>query len=98
VGSQIGIWLSYVGSCLSSAEPTCRPFLAFVALLAAAFGALTLTWLAYRALARRTAEEPGHAIKTAMPRSLVKARIQTALEPSREVSGRWVDPRGVAGA
>lgn len=45
----VGTWFGYVGACVVSPDVTCRPFLAFVALGAAAATALTLMLLAYRA-------------------------------------------------
>ena len=44
----IGTWFGYVGSCVVSPDATCRPFLAFVALGAAAAAALTLVLMSYR--------------------------------------------------
>jgi hypothetical protein len=41
-------WFAYVGSCLVAPDATCRPFLAFVLLGAAASAALTLVLIAYR--------------------------------------------------
>lgn len=43
-------WFGFVGSCVAGGGSACRPFLAFVALTAAAGAALTLLVLAYRAL------------------------------------------------
>ena len=51
----IGTWFGYVGACVASPDVTCRPFLAFFALLAAAAAALTLTLLAYQRAQRREA-------------------------------------------
>ena len=44
----IGTWFGYVGMCLVAPDATCRPFLAFLALGAAAAAALTLVLLAYK--------------------------------------------------
>jgi hypothetical protein len=44
----IGTWFGYVGSCVVSPDATCRPFLAFIALGAAAAAALTLVLMSYR--------------------------------------------------
>ena len=53
----IGTWFGYVGSCVVSPDATCRPFLAFVALGAAAAAALTLVLMSYRnALTRELAD------------------------------------------
>jgi hypothetical protein len=54
----IGKWLGYVGACMFVPDATCRPFLAFVALGAAACAALTLVLMAYRAAQQR---EPAQA-------------------------------------
>ena len=48
-----GKWFGYVGACLVVPDATCRPFLAFIALAAAATAALTLVLMAYRAAQRR---------------------------------------------
>jgi hypothetical protein len=58
-----------VGSCVAGAGSACRPFLAFVALTAAAGAALALLVLAYKALQKEQAREveqrrsTAHAIK-----------------------------------
>lgn len=44
----IGTWFGYVGSCLVAPDATCRPFLAFILMGAAASAALTLVIMAYR--------------------------------------------------
>src|SRR4051812_43273821 len=49
----VGKWFGYVGACMSAPDATCRPFLAFIALGAAACAALTLVVMAYRAAAAR---------------------------------------------
>ena len=51
----IGRWFGYVGACVFVPDATCRPFLAFIALGAAACAALTLVVMAYRAAGRRDA-------------------------------------------
>jgi hypothetical protein len=50
-----GTWFGYVGACVVAPDATCRPFLAFIALGAAASVALTLVLLAYRSASRRAA-------------------------------------------
>lgn len=45
----IGKWFGFVGACMFVPDATCRPFLAFVALAAAACAALALVLMAYRA-------------------------------------------------
>jgi Flp pilus assembly protein protease CpaA len=53
----IGTWFSYVGSCLVAPDATCRPFLAFILMGAAASAALTLVLMAYRSAQAREAAE-----------------------------------------
>jgi len=61
----VGKWFGFVGACMLVPDATCRPFLAFVALAAAACAALTLVVMAYRAAMRRTASlPPPEAIRT----------------------------------
>lgn len=66
--SLIGTWFGYVGACVASPDATCRPFLAFFALLAAAGTALTLMLLAYHREHRR------HAAEIEETRSLARAQ------------------------
>jgi hypothetical protein len=54
----IGKWFGFVGACMFVPDATCRPFLAFVALAAAACAALALVWMAYRAAAQRPDAAP----------------------------------------
>lgn len=49
----IGTWFGYVGSCVVAPHATCRPFLAFILLGAAASAALTLVIIAYRSAQTR---------------------------------------------
>ena len=51
--TTIGTWFGYVGACAVSADATCRPLLAFLALGAAAAAALALVVIAYRTGAAR---------------------------------------------
>ena len=53
----IGTWFGYVGSCLAAPDATCRPFLAFILMGAAASAALTLVIMAYRSAQAREAAE-----------------------------------------
>lgn len=53
----VGTWFGYVGSCLVAPDATCRPFLAFFALGAAASAALTLILMAYRSAQTRQASD-----------------------------------------
>jgi uncharacterized membrane protein YebE (DUF533 family) len=48
--ASIDAWFGFVGSCVAGGGSACRPFLAFVALTAAAGAALALLVLAYKAL------------------------------------------------
>ena len=62
--AAFGAWFGFVGSCVADAGPTCRPFLAFVALTAAAGAALALLVLAYKALQKDQAPiEHGGALR-----------------------------------
>jgi hypothetical protein len=54
----IGKWFGFVGACMLAPDATCRPFLAFVALAAAACAALVLVLMAYRAAAHRPDAAP----------------------------------------
>jgi hypothetical protein len=51
-------WFGFVGSCFASPSGACVPFLAFLALGAAAAAALTLILLAYRSAMNREKGEP----------------------------------------
>lgn len=53
----IGTWFGYVGSCLVTPDATCRPFLAFILMGAAAAAALTLVIIAYRSAQARQVVE-----------------------------------------
>ena len=54
----VGKWFGYVGACVFVPDATCRPFLAFFALGAAACAALTLVVMAYRATQQRDMVTP----------------------------------------
>jgi glutamine synthetase len=72
----IGRWFGYVGACMFAPDATCRPFLAFVALAAAACAALTLVLMAYRAAQQRdsaTAEPQGSRMEPVMPQRVQRA-------------------------
>ena len=77
-------WFGYVGSCVFSPDATCRPFLAFVALGAAASVGLVLLVVAYRRahdgemseLAAQRARSRGHQIHERVRRA-VPAAIRT---------------------
>jgi len=55
--SAIGMWFGFVGSCVAGSGTACRPFLAFVAITAAAGVALVLLVLAFRALQQEHAKQ-----------------------------------------
>ncbi|HEY0338311.1 MAG TPA: hypothetical protein VGC70_13300 [Burkholderiales bacterium] len=80
--AAISAWFGFVGSCVADAGPTCRPFLAFVALTAAAGVALALLVLAYKALQKdqapqfehgRTLSEPEMFERTQRPADITTA-------------------------
>jgi hypothetical protein len=77
----IGKWFGYVGACMFVPDATCRPFLAFVALGAAACAALALVVMAYRAAREREprdAVSPAHVSAAARaPRPFVPERRLT---------------------
>ena len=77
----IGKWFGFVGACVAGAGPACRPFLAFVALTAAAGAALALLVLAYRSLK----QEEAHAI----------ADMETAIDDKR-LEPQWRAPASAA--
>ena len=76
VGS-VGTWFGFVGACVAGSGPACRPFLAFVALTAAAGAALALLVLAYKSLQ----QDEAHAAKAAQP--------QPQPLPDRRVEPQW---------
>ena len=55
--SAIATWFGFVGSCVAGSGTACRPFLAFVAITAAAGVALALLVAAVRALQQEQARE-----------------------------------------
>jgi hypothetical protein len=57
--ASIDMWFGFVGSCVAGGGSACRPFLAFVALTAAAGAALALLLLAYKALQKDEARVTG---------------------------------------
>lgn len=74
----IGTWFGYVGSCLVAPEATCRPFLAFILLGAAASAALTLVILAYRSAHTRESaaiEERRTTVRTAQTQERVRRAV-----------------------
>ena len=74
----IGPWFGYVGSCLVAPDATCRPFLAFILLGAAASAALTLIILAYRSAQTRESaviEERRARLHTAQTQERVRRAV-----------------------
>jgi len=55
--SFIGTWFGYVGACVLSPDATCRPFLGFILMGAAASASLVLVIMAYRSAQAREAAE-----------------------------------------
>ena len=81
--SAIGTWFGFVGSCVAGSGTACRPFLAFVAITAAAGVALALLVAAVRALQQEQVKETltGSLTKQGRERSsaaTVVARTQPA--------------------
>jgi hypothetical protein len=56
--TSIATWFGFVGSCVAGGSPACRPFLAFVALAAAAGAALALLIMAWRAFQQEQLQSP----------------------------------------
>jgi hypothetical protein len=75
--AAFGAWFGFVGSCLADAGPTCRPFLAFVALTAAAGVALALLVLAFKALQKDQARQPEHGRTPSEPEMFERAQRPT---------------------
>ena len=74
----IGTWFGYVGSCMVAPDATCRPFLAFILLGAAASAALTLVILAYRSAQTRESaviEERRARLRTAQTQERVRRAV-----------------------
>jgi hypothetical protein len=84
-------WFGFVGSCVAGGGSACRPFLAFVALTAAAGAALTLVVLAYKAL--RTDQvvsvelTPPVKVEPQVRRSVRVPAERTPASPAAPVSG-----------
>ena len=64
--SAIGTWFGFVGSCVAGSGTACRPFLAFVAITAAAGVALALLVAAFRSLQQEQAANENAAGSLAM--------------------------------
>jgi hypothetical protein len=72
--AAFGAWFGFVGSCVADAGPTCRPFLAFVALTAAAGVALALLVLAFKALQKDQARQLEHGRAPSEPEMFERAQ------------------------
>lgn len=80
--SSMGAWFGFVGACVAGADVTCRPFLAFVALLAAAGTALALLLIAFRsAQVRESAARERQ--RTAISEQELKERMRRAVAQHR---------------
>ena len=82
----IGTWFGYVGSCVVAPDATCRPFLAFVLLGAAASAALVLVIIAYRSAHTREAaeiEERRARTRTLETQERVRRALATRPQPAR---------------
>jgi len=76
-----GTWFGYVSACAVAPDATCRPFLAFIALGAAASVALTLVLLAYRSAYGRTATRVHEPIGLSRRTHTVEHARRTGPEP-----------------
>jgi hypothetical protein len=83
--TAIATWFGYVGACAIAPDATCRPFLAFIALAAAASAALTLVLIAYRSAARR-ATMPVHPLRERRRTNMVPERAHRMLPERRRTS------------
>lgn len=82
----IGTWFDYVGSCLVAPDATCRPFLAFILLGAAASAALTLIILAYRSTQTRESaviEERRARLRTLQTQERVRRAVAARSAPPK---------------
>jgi hypothetical protein len=89
--TSIGTWFGFVGSCVAGAGPACRPFLAFVALAAAAGAALALLIMAWRAFQQdqtRLQKNP----PTRPAEVAARLRVRSSAAPASV--GRTVPTRG----
>jgi hypothetical protein len=85
----IGKWFGFVGACMFVPDATCRPFLAFVALAAAACAALALVLMAYRAAARRPDAAPAAEVTRTEPVMTQQRPPRPAPEPRKpQLDGR----------
>lgn len=79
----VATWFGYVGSCVVAPDATCRPFLGFILMGAAACAALTLIILAYRSAQAREAaavEERRERAQTAQTRERVRSALAARLQ------------------
>ena len=82
----MGKWFGYVGACMFVPDATCRPFLAFVALGAAACAALTLVVMAYRAAQQRESREA--TMEAAPARAAAREPVLRPVTPERRLVPR----------
>lgn len=90
--SVTGTWFGFVGSCVAGTGLACRPFLAFVALTAAAGVALALLILAYRALQKeqtREYQEPRPSARSLQLREPVWHASEKKSTAQRVPAGAW---------
>jgi membrane protein implicated in regulation of membrane protease activity len=96
VFSTIGTWFGFVGSCVVGPDPTCRPFLAFVALTVVSAVALALVMRAYRALQpedeRLEAEQRRIAVRERQAQERVRRRIAAKVAPRAAAHRGWRMP------
>ena len=91
----IGTWFGFAGSCVAGADPTCRPFLAFVALTAASTVALTLVVLAFRSIRSEFAAHAAEARSAYQTAEVVELQPRIA-ERARRLPELQAAPGSVA--
>lgn len=89
--TTVGTWFGYVGACVVAPDATCRPFLAFFALGAAASVALTLALLAYRSAQTRQASELEER-RARLRTSATQERVRRAVAGPQIISRRPPQP------
>ena len=86
---MVGKWFGYVGACVFTPDATCRPFLAFFALGAAACAALILVLLAYRAAGTLDTESAADGARSqGLPEPARSARIEPRIVREPELGSR----------
>ena len=81
--SAIATWFGFVGSCVAGSGTACRPFLAFVAITAAAGVALALLLIAFRALQREQAKEESAGALAMQSHERVPATVMARTHPAQ---------------